>query len=147
MVGLLAVSCHLGRPPPSALRLRVGEVRATAAEPALEEDLTRALSATLAQHGVLGSGPEVRAHVLSVDVVPVASASGAQVARVRLEVAFELLGARPRRVVLSAQRAFTRSPDDALGASDARAEAFAALAGELAEDAVDWLLYGPGRTP
>ena len=60
-----------------------------------------------------------------------------------LEVAYQLTGADPRRLVVSGQRSYTVLAVDSVGSAGERAAAYGVLARELSEDAVDWLLFHP----
>lgn len=140
----LACALHVGRPAPAAAGFSISRIAAPSIEPGLRDDLAAALGRALASRGALGNeGLAVDVEVLEADTSTAASGGGAQVRVARLSIAVAVMGPRPRRVVLAGERGYTVLSGASLEASDARSQAFAALAASLAEDAADWMLYAP----
>jgi len=116
-------------------------VLTAAAQPELAEDLRAALSAALAQRGALGEGTAVQLRVLSFDTAVQATRDAAQIHQARLVVQLQTAGPLPRQVVLQAARSYPVQAGQPLAAAAARADAAGALAEELAQDAVEWLMF------
>lgn len=136
------LGCRLGRPP--ATRTFVpGSVRTTSPQPELAESLRAAFAAALVQRGALdaGAGTAVQLTVLSEESGVVATNNGSQLHVARLVVEVQTTGARPRSVIVRGARSYPVDPGAPLAAAAARAAAIEALAAELMEDAVEWLLY------
>ena len=143
---LLACALRIGRPPTTGLVAGVGEVSVASAEPALADGLRAGLARAMVRRGLRADaeGAPLTVEVLDASTAVAASADGVAVHRARLQIAVQLLGARPRRVVLTGERSYTVVSGETLGAAHARAGAFDELARELSEDAVDWILFGGG---
>lgn len=146
---LIACSLRLGRPEIALGSITPGAVLVASSEPGLRDALAESLARGLAARGALarGEGTRVDLEVLDASTSVLAAADGAQVHRARLSLAVQLYGPAPRRVVLSAERSYTLVQSASLEAAGARAEAFEALALELCQDAVDWILLSPGASP
>ncbi|MBN1334432.1 MAG: hypothetical protein JXB39_00570 [Deltaproteobacteria bacterium] len=141
-VASVAYGCawHAGTPPHGP-GLLVGEVTAPVAEPGVADALRQSLGTAIRRRGAVG--PEVlKARVEEASFVPAAGGIGAVGAwTATLRVRFERIGAHPRELVL-ARALLVPAPDpgSSAGLPPARAAAFVALAGDLAEEAVEVLL-------
>jgi len=144
LTGLLLSGCHLGRPPPPPAGLSVGAVSAPVVEPGLPEQLRQGLALALQRRGGLGSGAAVDMVVLDAsDGAAAVDGAGSRVHRVRLQVAFEVTGAAPRRLVLDGERSYVADATGSLVTATRRADAFALLSRELAQRAAAWALAAP----
>lgn len=142
---LLLCCLHVGVPVVAPGSFTIGEIRASGPELGLREALRSSLARALSARGALSgpAGVPVEIALIDASTVPLAASGDAvQVHSARLTVAWQLLGARPRRLVLQGERSYEVWGSDSLGASAARSAAFATLAAELSEDAVLWILYG-----
>jgi len=134
----LACAYSAGRAPSAVSEVSVGEVVAAAAEPGLKEALERSVADAAARRVRVGAGPALRATVLSTSVRP--AAAGGVVAEASLSVRFQLEAGAA--VELTGRRGFPMGAEPE-AAAGARAAAFAALADELAAEAVPRLLSAP----
>lgn len=147
VVALLG-GCHLGVPPRAGVEpVAVGEVRVPAAEPGLADALRSAVSASLARRGLVGEGDALELTVLEASDDFVAVSGDRRVLRATLVVDARLLGARPRSVVLRAERSYDAGGDDGRTVADRRAATFASLADQLARDLAAWLQAAPPPAP
>lgn len=145
---LTLASCHLGRPPPATGGFSPGAVSMQADEPSLPEALRAGLGRALAARGALGTAAPIDIEVLDASVAPVAAnPGGQQIYMARLQVAFQVTGPRPRRLVLEGERGYVLLASDSLGSAAARAGAFSALARQLGADAADWAAAAPPAAP
>jgi len=144
-VALWLTACHVGRPPVTSTALALGQVRAPAAEPSLEDALRSGLGSALAARGLLDRKAEeqVNVWVRSATTRPVAVDGLQQVHTARLEISVEVTGAAPRSLVLSDELSYGVGRGGTLDASAARAAAFQGLAQRLSEEAASWIVYGP----
>jgi hypothetical protein len=120
-------------------------VTAAVAEPGVADDLEEALGRAVRRRGAAGPDP-VEATVEEASFVPTTGGTGGIAAwNAVLRVRFHRLGPQPRELTL-ARNLLVPSPDPAssAGMPEARAAAFAALAGDLAEEAVEVLLLPAG---
>jgi len=138
MVTALACAYSLGRAPASVPSVSLGEVSAPTAEPGLKEAIERSVADAAARRTRVGEGPALRVTVLSA-TARTAAADGV-LAEASLSLRFQLDGGGG--VELTGRRGFPSGADPE-AASAARAEAFAALADELAAEAVLRLLSAP----
>jgi len=119
----------------------VGAVQGATVEASLAPAVADALAAALARQGLLGPGPAMGVEILRSTDGPIAiDDAGLQVREVELRLRFSL---EPRGVVLGDRRRYRVGVDPVAG-SDARAAAFSALAGQLADDAVSWFAHVEG---
>ena len=142
------LACHIGPPPaPASGAPRPGRVLAPVAEPGLADALESGLGTALAERGGegrAGAGPWLEAQVLDATTEVVAVSADRRVHRVRLSVAYQLLGPAPTRLVLQGERSYVVLASDGLSAAQARADAFDALCVELSRDAAAWATQAPG---
>ena len=138
LVAGLGCSYSAGRAPASVAEVSVAAVIAATAEPGLKEALERSVADAAARRTRVGEGPALSATVLSTAVRP--AAAGGVVAEASLTVRFQLEGRAA--VELSGRRGFSMALDPEAAAAE-RAAAFAALADELAAEAVPRLLSAP----
>jgi len=145
MVVVWAVACHVGRPAPVTARFALGRVDVPVAEPGLEDAIRSGMARSLARAGALSpaGGIGVDVTVIRATTRPIAVTDGVRVHTARLEIEVRLDGVPVRRTVLTDERSFTASVPDQ--AASARAAAFSTLSQDLAEDAVSWMRYGPGK--
>lgn len=144
LTGLLLCGCRLGRPPAPATGLAVGVVSAPVVEAGLSEQLRQGLAMALQGRGGLGSGAVIDMVVLDAsDGAAAVDGAGNRVHRVRLQVAFEVKGAAPRRLVLDGERSYVADSTGSLVTATRRADAFALLSRELAQRAAAWALAAP----
>ncbi len=141
-LGLAAGGCgwHVG-PPPVGRGLLVGEVTAPVVEPGVADALGEALGRAIRRRGAGGPDP-LDARVEEASFRPAAGGAGGIGAwNATLRVRFYRRGPHPREVLL-ARDLLVPAPDPAssAGLPEARAAVFGALAGDLAEEAVEVLL-------
>ena len=150
LVLVVPLGCRLGRPPPAFGSLTVLEVSDPSAEAGLAAALQHALASELERQGARSSSSDeaaVQVRVLSAETAVAGAAGLAQVHRAELEVELTVLGPAPRSLVLRSDHSYTVAVGDPAGASQARTLAFQALAEELGQEAIRWLLYAPQTDP
>jgi len=133
---------HLGTPP-VAFGLAVGEIAAPVPEAGLPEAIGEALAAAIRRRGAAGDRL-VEGQVTRASFEPAAARDGGvQAWTATLGVRFVLLGPAPRTLELAREAAVGTPDGSSAGLANARAAAFAGLARDLAEEAVDAFLWAP----
>jgi len=133
---------RLGRAPSALPAVSHGRVEVGVPEPRLQEDLGRAVAREIALRARVGGGPALSAQVLEARVAP--TAPGGALWEASLSVRFELAASPPRARVATARRVLQGHPGSWEATSTERADAFAALADQLAAEAVPALLAPAG---
>lgn len=136
---ILAAGCQLGRPPAQSYSL--GSVYSSSPQPGLAAAIRESLATELAQRGGLGDGAMVQIQVIAADDDVQATQGDTQLHRARLVIQVQTAGFQPRDVVLRGARTYTISASAPLSAATARSNAMEALARELVQDAVEWLMF------
>ena len=136
VVALVGCAVHVGTPPVAA-PYAVGVVTAPVAEPGIDALLSAGLRRALAARGAYDpSAPPVAVTVVTAELVPARRAGDTLVYEGRLVVRFEC---GDRAWTATRSRALA-DPGSAAAARDTRDALFAALAEQVAEDGVSWLL-------
>lgn len=136
---LFVAGCQLGRPP--ARSYIPGSVYTTSPQLGLAAAIRESLADELAQRGGLGEGATVQIRVLDAEAAVQATQGDVQLHQARLVLQVQTAGTQPREVILRGARTYTISASAPLSAAAARTAATEALARELVQDVVEWLMY------